>query len=617
MIKEDLIKLKEKLSLLSDEEKKQRDLYLRGLASGEIQGPPVGYSSIDKPWLKFYSEDEVKKTTSELGIYDYVRSRNQNNNLIAINYFGNKITFGDFYERVENVAKAFLNAGIGKGDIVSLLLANTPENVICLYALAKIGAVANMIDLRQKDAKLVHSINSSNSKMIIATDLFLENLDAVSNQLITKNIVVASPFDSMPFPLSPILKHLKGNYKAQNITPIKWNEFEKTGKKSNLSTKYVASPDDPVCIVHTSGTTGIPKGVVLTNKNFNAMVAEYDGTVVKAKPGDRILCQVPPFLAYSAIMALHLPLSMGVRLEMLPDYQPEKFADNIYKHKTAHAVAGPADWNNFLSSPKIAKRDYSFLVTMGSGSDKIDTQVRHRIDEVLAKTGSKNHVFEGYGMSEVGSAAVTNLPNYVVDDSVGIPLSKMNVMIYDNENDCELPYGSVGEICLSGETMMQKYYDNPEATLQTMKKHSDGKYWVHSGDYGYVDENGNVFLKGRIKRIIVSHEGFKISPLDIENVLMNTGLISDCCVVGAKDVEAGYGAVPIANVVLNDNVSCDDVDLIIKELNEACSESLTERYRPKQIMIRDSIPLTDVGKKDYRALEDICNSEIESVDKKR
>ncbi len=617
MTKEDLIKLKEKLALLSDDDKKQRDLYLRGLASGEIQGPPVGYPSIDKPWLKFYPELLLKKDSSNLGIYYYVKSRNLNPNMIAINYFGNKITFGDFFERVDRVAKSFMEMGIKKGDVVSLLLANTPENVISLYALSKIGAIANMIDLRQKDVKLVHSINSSDSKMVVTTDLFLQNLDAVADQIQTDKIVVASPFDSMPFPFAPILKLLKGNYKPKNISPLTWRDFEKKGINSNMETDYVPNETDPVCIVHTSGTTGIPKGVVLTNKNFNAMVTEYEDVIVKAKTGDRILCQVPPFLAYSAIMALHLPLSMGVTLEMLPDYQPEKFADNIYKHKTAHAVAGPADWSNFLNSKKVSKRDYSFLVTMGSGSDKIDTKVRHNIDEVLRKAGCQHRVFEGYGMSEVGSAAVTNLPDYIVDESVGIPLVKMNVMIYDNDNQCELPYGSIGEICLSGETMMKEYYNNPDATNDTMRLHPDGKYWIHSGDYGYIDENGNLFLKGRIKRIIVSHEGFKISPLDIENVLMNTGIISDCCVVGAKDVEAGYGSIPIANVVLKENVLCEDVDTVIRELENACAESLTERYRPRKIVIRDSIPLTDVGKKDYRALEDICNDEISNNVKKR
>ncbi len=597
---------------MTKEEQKEHDLYLRSLALGEIQGPLTGYSSIDKPWLKHYPAELIEKDVSDMGIYDYMRSRNHNQNLIAINYFGNKITFGDFFKRIDTVAKAFMEMGIQEGDVVSVLLANTPENVICLYALNKIGAIPNMVDLRQKEDKLVHSINDTDSKMIIATDLFLSNLDEIANEINVDKVVVSSPFDSMPLPLEKLLKLTKKQYKPQNLSYIKWKDFEKKGLKSTKESNYVPKPQDPACIVHTSGTTGIPKGVVLPNKSFNAMVLEYDDVIVKAKLGDKILCQVPPFLAYSAIMALHLPLSLGVTLEMLPDYSPEKFADNIYKHKTAHAVAGPADWSNFLTDKKVPKRDYSFLVTMGSGSDKIDTNTRHKIDETLAKSGCKHRVFEGYGMTEVGSAAVTNLPYYIVDESVGIPLVKMNAMVYDNEAECELPYGSIGEICLSGETMMKEYYKNPEATAETIRLHSDGNYWVHSGDYGYIDENGNLFLKGRIKRIIVNHEGFKISPLDIEKVLINTNLVSDCCVVGVDDIQYGCGAVAVANVVLSPEASCEDPAEIESQLRFVCEKALTERYRPERIVIREELPRTDVGKIDYRSLEKICTEEAKS-----
>lgn len=616
MTREQLIELKERLSKLSSLESKERDKHLRRISIGEEQGPLVGYPSIDKPWLKYYPEEIIMKDSDEQGIYDYMRSRNTNHNLIAINYFGNKMTFGDLFKRIENTAKAFLEMGIKEGDIVTLLLANTPENVICMYALNRIGAIPNMVDLRQQDEKLVHSINSTNSKMVITTDLFLENLDKVADKLRTDKVVVASPFDSMPMPLEKTIKLLKKQYKPQNLETMKWKQFEKIGALSDKKIDHVSKGDEPACIVHTSGTTGNPKGVVLTNKGFNAMVLEYEDVIVKAKIGDKILCQVPPFLAYSAIMDLHLPLSLGVTLEMLPNYEPEKFADNIYKHKTAHAVAGPADWNSFLTSKKVPKRDYSFLVTMGSGSDKIDTRKRHEIDEILAKSGCQCRVFEGYGMTEVGSAAVTNLPYHIVDDSVGVPLSKMSIMIYDNDAECELPYGEVGEVCISGDTMMKEYYDNPEETAHTIRLHPDGKYWVHSGDYGYMNSDGNLFLKGRLKRIIVLHEGFKVSPVDIEKVLMNTGLVESCCVVGANDIESGYGAIPVANVVLNSDV-IDDEEKIINKLMEACNEALSERYRPRRIAVRDSLPLTDVGKIDYRALESLCNSENDVKIKKK
>ena len=608
---------RKQIANLSVNEQKLRKLYLRKLALGEIQGPPTEYASLDKPWLKYYDEKYLNKEISKLGIYDFLQLKNYDRNIVAINYFGNKITYNELFNRIDVVAKSFMEMGINEGDIVTLLLANTPENVICIYALNKIGAVPNLVDLRQKDDKLVHYINSTDSKMVIPTDLFLENLDKVADRVITKKIVVASPFDSMPKVLRSLIKLTKKEYKPQNISTLKWKEFEKIGLESSMKCNYVSKDSDIACIAHTSGTTGTPKGVVLSNKCFNAMINQYEDVIVKVKKGDKILCQAPPFLVYSALMSLHLPLSLNVTLEMIPNYEPNKFADNIYKHKTAHAVAGPADWNNFLECKKVLKRDYSFLVTMGSGSDKIDTDVRHRIDNVLAHSGCNHRIFEGYGMTEVGSAAVTNLPYHIVDDSVGVPLTNMTLMIYDNDANCELEYGKIGEICLSGDTMMKGYYKNDEATMETIKIHSDGTKWVHTGDLGYVDKNGNLFLKGRIKRIIVSHEGFKISPLDIEKVLMKTGIVSNCCVVGVNDEEHGRGAFPVANVVLNSNI-VDDDDIIIKKLMDYCKESLSEdRYIPKKIIIRKELPLTDVGKVDYRKLETLCKNDEKSKVKRK
>lgn len=615
MTKEELVRLKRKLSKLTETESKERDLHLRKVVLGEEDGELTGYASIDKPWLKFYPEEKIKAEVSSANIYKFLKDRVKNENLLAINYFGNKITFKELFKRIDDVAKAFLEMGIKSGDVVSLLLANTPENVMCMYALNKIGAIPNMVDLRQKEDKLVHSINSTDSKMIITTNLFLQNLDEVADQIDIDKIVVASPFDSIPMPIGGLISLTRHQYKAKNISPIKWKAFEKMGRKSTIKNENIAN-NELACIVHTSGTTGDPKGVVLTNKSFNGMVLEYEDVIVKAKEGDKLLCQAPPFLAYNAIMSLHLPLSLGVSLYMLPEYSPDKFADNLYKYRIEHAVAGPADWNNILNNKKVSKRDYSFLITMGSGSDKINTQTRHQIDEKLAKAGCKNRVFEGYGMTEVGSAAVTNLPYYIVDDSVGIPLPKMSMMIYDNDEDCELPYGQIGEVCLTGETIMKEYYKNPEATSYTMRLHDDGKYWIHSGDYGYINSDGNLFLKGRLKRVIVNNEGFKISPSDIENVLFESGIVSNCCVVGVKDVENGYGAIPIANVVINDDIVEDD-EVIIKQLEDKCNEFLTERYRPKKIFIRKELPMTDVGKIDFRALESICESDVNGTVKKK
>lgn len=600
MEKQDLINYKEKLAKLSEEEKKKRDLHLRQLATGEVQGPPVGYSSIDKSWLKHYEPQNIIRDTEQLSIYDVMIKNNKNNNGIAIDYLGNKITYQQLLKMIDTVANAYKALGVKKGDIVTLSLANTPENCISIYALSKIGAIANLIDLRLKGDKLINAIKSTNSKYLLTTDLFFENLNEVKNQLDTK-IVMCSPFDSMIKPLGNILKSLKSPKIPKDFPCIFWKDFYKLGLTNNYNNYENISVDEPVCIVHTSGTTGEPKSVVLTSKNFNAMVNEYKDNVVQIEKNDRILSEVPPFLAYSALMGLNLPLALGIRLEMIPDYDPTKFADNVYKYKTAHVVVGPADWSNILENEKVSKRDYSFLKTLGSGSDKIPTEKRHEIDKILAQAGAKRGVMEGYGMSEVGSAAVTNLPDFITDDSVGIPLTKMCVGIFD-ERQNELPYNTTGEICFSGETVMKEYLFNPEATEEITFIGPDGKRWLRSGDIGYMNEKGNLFLQGRIKRIIVRFDGIKVFPNDLEKVISKHPAVNECCVVGIPNEEKGCGAIPVATIVLNDEY-LDDQEKYISEIKEICKEELGEKYQPQDFCIVNELPLTDVGKIDYRKIE--------------
>lgn len=610
MEKEKLIELKEKLSKLTEKEQMERDLYLRKLATGEIQGPPTGYGSIDKPWLKYYPEKTVKSKTSEKNIYEYILERNKNRlDKIAINYFGKKITYKQLFESIDTAAKAFNDMGIKKGDIVTLSSANTPQNAISIYALNKLGAIANIIDLRLKGEKLKKAINLTESKLIVTTDLFISNLDEVINETSIENVIVTSPFDSMPLVLNKLLKLKNKQKETKNMQQsITWDEFYKKGKKITEELNVQPSKsDDGICIMHTSGTTGDSKGVLLKNKTFNAMVLQYEDNVVTIKDGERLLSQVPPFLAYSAIMAIHLPLSLGLRIEMLPDYKPEKFAENVYKHKTAHAVAGPADWNNFLEDKNASKRDYSFLSTLGSGSDKISTKKRKTIDKILENAGCKNKIIEGYGMTEVGSAAVTNIQSHIVDESVGIPLPKMCVQIYDNELETECQYNEQGEICFHGDTMMKAYFNNPTATENTMKLHSDGKYWIHSGDIGYMDPNGNIFLQGRIKRLILRHDGIKISPYDIEKIVLEVDGVKDCCTVAIDDLEHGYGSVPGISVVIKEEFK-PETEEILDKINNKCNNELSEKYLPKQIRTVDELPLTPVGKIDYRQLEKESNA---------
>lgn len=593
---------------LTVNEEKLKNLYLRNVSLGLVQGPITGIPSVDKPWLKYYEERAILTEDFEGSALDYLKMKNKNHLAsIAIEYFGTKISYQGLFERINIVSKAFLEKGVKAGDVVTLALPNTPENLISVYALNQIGAIANIIDLRLKGEKLEKAIKSSNSKFLIGSSLFIDNLKEVIPQTEVSDVIIASPVDSLN-PLVRALYQLKeGKVDLTGTGYIAWKQFYESGILSSKTIDHVSKNEDPICILHTSGTTGDSKGVVFSNGNFNAMATQLQYCGFCVEPGHTFFNQVPPFLVYNTLIATHFPLSRGVRMRMNPEYQPDKFYENIYKYKINHTVAGPADWGSFTDHPIAKKRKYDYLMSMVSGSDKINDEKMKEINDIVAAGGSKARVYEGYGMTEVGSAATTNLPQITVPGSVGIPLPNINVCVYDNDEEKELGYGEIGEICFSGPTVMMGYYEKPEATKEVLREHSDGKIWMHSGDLGYMDENGSVYLKGRLKRIIVNHEGFKISPLDLEKIISTLPFVKDCCAIGVEDTNHVSGSVPVVVVSLHDDVMMD-IEEVKGKVYDICKQELSARYFPNDVVVRDELPLTPVGKVDYRLLIDEYSS---------
>lgn len=610
MKSEELIEYKDKLSKLSLEEKKLRDIYLQKISEGEIYGPSTGYASIDKPWLQFYDEKIFDSVVPNMNAYEFmIKSNEANIENTALYYFGKKYTYRQLNKMILKVESSFRSIGVKKGDIVTIAIPNTPENIFIFYALNKIGAVANMIDLRMKGNMLIDAINEVNSKLMIGCDLFLDNIKEVVNDTKLDKVIIMSPSDSM----LPILKQLYNlstkKYKIDNQKFEKWNDFIQR-ESENIEDNSI-DENSEACILHTSGTTGKAKGVVLTNKALNNMAVQYKYIGINYNPEERFMNQVPSFLAYNIVLSTHMPLCLGMDIVMLPNYEPEKFAENIMKYKINHVLAGPADWNNFLVNKKVKKSNLSYLRTMGSGSDKIGNEKKQQINDTIKNQGGQYKILEGYGMTEVGSAACSSLPNIDVENSVGVPLPKMSIAIFDTDTGNEVQYGEKGEICITGPTMMKGYFENIDATTDAIKVHRDGTAWLHTGDIGYMDNRGVLYLSGRMKRIIVRHDGIKISPYDIEKVIDNLDCIESCCVVGINDINHGSGAVPCINVVPNDkyNLSLDELKKIILE---KCSIELTDKYCIREINILDELPLTPVGKVDYRKLTDICNEMIAS-----
>lgn len=592
-----------KIGSLSVNEQKMRDMYLRGLALGEIQGPATGYASIDKPWLKYYSSEAIVNEFKKESVYNCLKnvSAKYSDN-VAISYFGKKITYVDLIDKIDSVAKSFKALGVNKGDIVTLAIPNVPENIISFYALNKIGAVANFIDLTSKGDELKNYINEVKTSILLFSDLFLDNLNNVIDSTSVDKVITVSVSESFPYALKK-LYNLKE--KRKNITDerfMSWDRFLKNGKNCENVNEVKYEENRAICVVHTSGTTGNPKGVMLTDDNFNAMSYQYKNSGLEFASGDRFFNQVPPFLAYNIVMASHLPLSLGLHIIMYPDYKPEKYAENILKYKAKHSIAGPADWANFIDNKVINNKDLSFMSTMASGSDKMNDVEKQKVNSILKDGGCRGKIIEGYGMSEGSTALSTNLPQCNILGSVGIPLVKTSICIYDNDNNCELGVLEKGEVCACGPTVMKEYYNNVEATEVILKVHDDGKVWLHTGDLGYMTEEGVLYLDGRLKRIIKRYDGQKISPFEIESVINKLDFVDNCCVVGIFDSEHQKGSVAVANIILSADCQFTE-DEALEKIRLQCERELREIHLPKDYTIVNSFPLTKVGKVDYRKLE--------------
>ena len=360
----------------------------------------TGYPSVDKPWMKHYSEATLNYPLPRQSVYSYMEEKvSEYLDDTAIVYFGKKIKYSTLLENIKRTAAGFTAIGVKAGDIVAIALPNIPENIYCLYALNYIGAIADMIDLRSKGDTLQRYLEMSHAKVAVVCDMFAENTLSVLNTTDIHTVVVASPLDSAPSHLRLFARIKQPKYKYTGCA-VSWSNFF-TG--SNVIPQPHTDPDAVAFIAHTSGTTSAPKGVMLTNMNINSLINQYISIGFKHSKGDIMMNQVPPFLAYS-FLSFHMPFSMDMSVTLLPEYRPDLFAKNLKKYKPNHVFAGPGDWSNLLSNKQT---DYSYLITNASGSDKLDETTKRNIEAVLQKGGCKNPILEGYGMTECCSAACT------------------------------------------------------------------------------------------------------------------------------------------------------------------------------------------------------------------
>ena len=556
----------------------------------------TGYPSIDKPWLKYYTEEANTATLPNNSIYEYLWKSNEGHlGDIAINYYGTKWTYRRFFDEINKAVASFKKHGIQKGDIVSIMSVQTPETLACIYALNYLGAIANLVYITLSESELFGVIQNTNSKM-----LFILDTDPLKVEKIVESldipVVLLKISDSMPALMKTAMKIKQNRIKNNKI--IFYRDFINE-TFSDVKDYCSGNGDDTAIIVYTSGTTGEPKGVMLSNNSINSVAFELQLTEKNYQYGETSFSVIPPFLGFGISM-IHLSFCNGLTQIILLTADPDEIAKSVEKYKPNRVVYGPRLTDSFR---KYVKCDLSFLKDFTGGGEEISIERETDINDFLLEHNSKTKYTTGYGMTETTSAICTQQNNIYRVGSVGVPLPLVNVKVVDVNTGNEMKCNEIGELCFTAPNLMNGYYKNRTATDDVLELDKNGVKWMHTGDLGLVDDDGFVFIKGRIKRIYTTFASdgnmYKLFPQRIEEFILKQPSVNHCAVLVKEDEIKAH--IAIAYVELREHG--DTKYELIKSINDSIHKELPDHLWPQSINIIESMPLTSSGKIDYRALE--------------
>lgn len=560
--------------------------------------------SVEKPWLALYEEPLPDEREMEYMLNEYLWKRNEGYmNNVALNYFDKKITYQQVKDEIEKASKALLAFGLKKGDIAIICAAKSPEIIYLFYALNRIGVISNMVDPRTSTEGIREYIEEVNAKFICTFNIFYDKVGEAVKGTSVEKVLLLSPAESLgavkKFAFN-LMNKVKGNY-ADNV--VLWNRFIEEGKSYKGEIVEETDPNKAAFMFHTGGTTGNPKCVLLSTKAFNAVA--HQSYAYGEHRGERFLDVMPPFIAYGFACGTHLALSHSFETIIIPKIEPEMMAGLMLKYKPQHMAGVPLHFETMVADPKFKDVDLSYLINAGCGGDSLTEGGEIRVNEFFKSHNAPYPVDKGYGLTEVASAATMSHEKNNKPKSIGYPMCFTSVSVFKPGTDEELSYNEEGEICITGPTMMLGYYNKPEETAEAMKLHSDGQVWMHSGDIGVIDEDGYVFIKSRIKRVVIRHDGFKVYATTIENTASKNPDVAACSAVRIKDKEHAHGDLPV--LFLTKKETCTKTDEQFKrEVKRLCDKMLPEYVTPVAYYVLPKLPYTGIQKVDYKALEEMA-----------
>ena len=554
-------------------------------------------------WEHFLDVDKRNVTIPDCSLYEYMMEETKDyKNLCALNYFGRKISYKLFWEYIDRCAKSFKSLGVREGDVVTICMPNTPEAAIAFFACNKIGAIANMIHPLSAEEEIKHFINVTESVLLVAFNQCYNKIRNIIKETKVYKVVIVSASESMPIILNGLYNVTKGRKEEKpkhNSLYMFWKEFLNYGNyyEGNLDVKK--GKEDVAVILHSGGTTGVPKSIVLPNRSLMGITEQAKIGFNTLRPGDSMLTILPLFHCFGLVVCLYGPLCLGVNCILVPTFDAKRF-DKLLTKYTPTVIAGvPTLYEALVKNEHMNNVDLSQVKYVISGGDSLSVQRNKVVNDFLAEHGCCVGITQGYGMTETCGPASFGMCGSDKLGSVGMPLPGNIFKIVNPETYKELKTGEIGEIVINSVSQMVGYLNNDEETNEAIKLHEDGKYYVHTGDLGYMDEDGVIFFVQRIKRIIIS-SGYNVYPQHIETVLRDNEYIKDACVVGVphpykKEVAKAF-------IILEDGV--EESYTIKKNIMDYAKKNLAHYMIPKEYIFRKEFPKTKLAKTDYKALQE-------------
>jgi len=552
-----------------------------------------------EPWISSYGDLPFHLQYSEKTLSGAVLETASNDpDFPALSFMGKQTVYSVLAENIDKAAKAFYAIGVRPGNRVLVCMPNVPQAIYCLYGLNRIGAVATMVHPLSAVGEIAYFMNEASCTIAVTLDQFYTKFLEVGKQQKIEKLIIASISDELPCIKALAFKLMTERKQPKVIEGIRWKDFIKGGE--SVTEGYVADKDShkEAVVLFSGGTTGVTKGIMLSDYSFNALALQ---TAVMSHEDIRhlkMLAAMPVFHGFGLGVCIHTMLFSGGTSILVPRFNVKSYAKLIKNNKPNFIAGVPSLFEAITRNKYLDGVDLSFLKGVFSGGDSLTIELKKKFDKFLADHNASIRVREGYGTTECVTASCLTPWDKEKEGSIGIPYPDTYYQICGVGTEEEVPYGSEGEICLCGPSVMLGYINHEEENAQTLRKHADGNLWLHTGDLGVMDEEGFIYFRQRIKRMIITN-GYNVYPSQLENILEQCPLVRRSCVIGVPD-PLKMQAVK-AFVVLADG--CADTPETREQIMEHCRRHIAKYALPRDLEIRDSLPTTLVGKVAYTKLQ--------------